>query len=234
MRQLEQQQCGLCGVHQDNLFCGLSSEFRERLELGSTVQTFRKGQTVFQQGSPAFAVHCLRSGRLKLFKTTRRGDRQVLRLLGAGDIVGFRALLAEEPYAASAEALTETTACLIPRPILTEMLRESPDFGMQVMAKLAVELRISEDQLLSMVHHTVKERAAALLLSLIEIPPGTTPNGEFPLTRLRRGELAQIIGTTPESFSRTLRHFADRNLIRLDRTDIVITNRTALELIAAG
>lgn len=233
MRQLVSHSCGICGAHADNLFCGLSPELRERIEETSSVQTFRKGQIIFQQGSPAFAIHCIRTGRLKLYKTTRRGDRQVLRLLGPGDIVGFRALLAEEPYAATAEALIETTACLIPRHVLSDLLKQSPEFGMSVMAKLAVELRISEDQLLTMVHHTVKERAAALLLSLIEIPPGTTPNGEFPLTRLRRGELAQIIGTTPESFSRTLRHFADRNLIRLDRIDIVITNRPALEQIAA-
>ena len=141
------------------------------------------------------------------------------------------------------EKLVYPLSCLVPAgrvecPNMMGYIRfrkisEFSEFGMSVMAKLAVELRISEDQLLSMVHHTVKERAAALLLSLIEIPPGTTPNGEFPLTRLRRGELAQIIGTTPESFSRTLRHFADRNLIRLDRVDIVITNRPALEQIAA-
>jgi len=228
----ERNNCGLCGNAADNLFCGLTRELQNQIEQSSSIQTFRRGQTLFQQGSPASAVHCIRSGRIKLYKTTRRGDRQVLRLLGAGDIVGFRALLAEEPYAASAEVLIDTTACLIPRQLLSDLLRQSPEFGLSVMAKLAVELRISEDQLLAMVQHTVKERAASLLLSLIEPPPEGKGNGEFKLTRLRRGELAQIIGTTPESLSRTLRHFADRDLIRMDRVDIVITNRPALEQLA--
>lgn len=234
MKDVSQQPCGLCESSAVGPFCGLQDSVRDRLEQDSAVQTYRRGQRLFEQDSPSLAVHCIRDGRVKLYKTIRGGERRSLRLLGPGDIVGFRALLAEEPHSATAEALVETTTCLIPRALLTELLRESPELGLSLMAKLAVELRISEVQLLSMVHHTVKERAAALLLSLVDASAVAAGNtGDYPLPRMRRGELAQIIGTTPESFSRTLRQFADRKLIRLDRTDIVITNRPALERIAA-
>ncbi len=50
---------------------------------------------------------------MKLFKTGRAGKRFLIRLLGPGELLGYRAIVADEPYAATAEAVVTTTVCTI-------------------------------------------------------------------------------------------------------------------------
>lgn len=184
---------------------------------------------IFYEGNPPLAVYCIHSGKVKLYKTGEKGQRQLIRLLGPGDILGFRALLANEAYAASGEAIEPTTACLIPGPTMNRLLRELPEVAFALMAKLASELRVSEDQMLTLLHYSARQRTALLLISLTEgHSQQTSSGGLFKITSLRRSEMAQMIGVTPETMSRTLRDFAAQGLIELGPDSVTVINIAGL------
>ena len=225
--------CAVCKMRSTGLFCGLTAQARDRLEQGRTTHVFRRGQPVFYAGSSSQNLFVIRSGRVKVFRTWRGGEEQVIRLLGPGELLGYRPLLANEPYVASAEAVEDSTLCIIPAETARELLREVPGLALELLAKLARELRLSEDLMMDLSFRPIRQRAARLLLRLLEdnrdgVEPAVIQSQYF-----RRQDMARMIGTTPETFSRTLRGFAQRGFVTLTRDRICIRDHALLRK-AAG
>lgn len=220
----------VCGQRPKGIFCTLAGSHLTRLDREKTVHEYQRGQVIFYEGNPAGAIHCIYSGRVKLYKTGPKGDYQIIRLLGPGEIMGYRALLANEPCAATAEAVEPTTICTISKETLFDLLRQSSELAFQLLTKLAKELRVSEEQELVIAQETVRQRTARFLLFCCG---GEKPKVGEPLKcPLSRAEMAQMVGTTPETFSRTLRYFALRGILRVTRWEIFIENPAALELLS--
>jgi len=224
--------CEICGHRAESIFCALAGAHLEKLEREKTVHKYEKGQVIFWEGTPAFAIHCLYSGAVKLYKTGPKAEPQVIRLLGPGEIFGYRALLADEPYAATAEAVEKAVICTISKPTLFDLLRHSPDLTIRLLSKLAVELKTSEEQMLAIAQETVRQRIARLLLFLSEGNQQVTRRARTLKVPLLRSEMAQMVGTTPETFSRTLRYLASKGILQVTRDQISLSNTKALEKIA--
>ncbi len=225
--------CAVCKTRSAGLICGLSPRTQDRVERDKATHLFRRGQVVFFAGAPAHALYVVRSGRVKVFRTGRGGQEQVLRLLGPGELIGYRPLLANEPYVASAEAVEDSTICIIPAATVRELLRDEPAAALELLAKLARELRLSEDLMMDLLHRPVRQRAARLLLILLEDGRRAAEPAVLLSQHLRRLDMARMIGTTPETLSRVLRDFAQRGIVTLARDRIGIRDR-ALLLKAAG
>ncbi|MCI0406310.1 MAG: Crp/Fnr family transcriptional regulator [candidate division Zixibacteria bacterium] len=227
--------CKICGDNGSSIFCGLAGEHLERLEHEKTVRRYERGETVFYEGAPVLAIYHVCAGLLKLYKTGRRREQLVIRLLGPGDVTGYRALLAGEPYAATAEAVEPSTVCAISKETFLGLLRESPERSLGLLSKMAREMRISEEQMVAMAQESVRQRTARLLLFLHGGRVGKIEKykpGEPVEVPLLHKEMAEMIGTTPETFSRTLHALARRGIIRLTRAKIFIENPAALETIS--
>lgn len=225
---MQQPRCTSCGSEAQSVFCVLAGAHLERIEREKTVHNYQRGEAVFYAGNPPLAIFCIYSGRVKLLKVGRKGEEQVIRLLGSGEILGYRALLSNEPYAATAEALEPTTICMISKATLMSLIRKSPELAFRLMAKLGHELRVSEEQLISRTEDTVRERVAQLLLWLGASAGKSLEPGMEIRVPLRRAEMAQMIGTTPETLSRTLKSFAKRGTIELTRTSLRVLDPNAL------
>jgi CRP-like cAMP-binding protein len=226
--------CAVCKSRSTGLICGLSATTRERLGQDKATHLFRRGQLIFYAGALAHALYIVRSGRVKVFRTWPGGEEQVLRLLGPGEILGYRPLLANEPYVASAEAVEDSVLCVIPAATLRELLRDVPELALELLAKLARELRMSEDLMMDLIYRPVRERAARLLLVLLEDNRGAADPALLRSHQLKRQDMARMIGTTPETFSRVLRSFAQRGIVALARDRIRIRDRSLLHKVAGG
>ncbi len=224
--------CTVCGSHPGSIFCNLAGSHLKRLEQEKIVREFQKGEVIFYEGNQPYELYWICSGSVKLYKLGPKGEPLVLRLLGPGDIFGYRALLAEEPYAATAKALENTDICSISKETLLDLLHHSPELTLQLLKKLAKELRTSEEHMLEIAQETVRERTARLLVFLLQ---GSKENlkSDVPLkVPLLRKEMAEMIGTTPESLSRTLHYLAERGILKLTRSEIYVRNFSALQLVA--
>lgn len=193
---------------------------------------YDRGQVIFYEGNPPLAVYCIASGVVKLYKSGSRDRRVVIRLLGPGETLGYRALIANEPYAATAEAVEPTTVCAVPKEAFAELMENDHTMARRLMAKLARELKVSEDELVSRVQHPVRKRTARFLLWVLENLQGAQRAKDTIAVPLLREEMAQVIGTTAETLSRTLRQLTRERVLEVDRTTIAITDRRALRRIA--
>ncbi|MBI5836712.1 MAG: Crp/Fnr family transcriptional regulator [Candidatus Eisenbacteria bacterium] len=225
--------CSLCGTRKGGCLTALSTSAFERLEGDVATHLFRRGDVLFHAGTPAHSLYVLRSGQAKVYLTGSDGEERVVRLLGPGEMLGYRPLCAGETYGASASAVTDAEVCIIPWPVLRETLRQEPELALELLAKLARELRISEELMMDLVCRPVRQRAARLLLGLLHTRQDAPEPATILAAELKRKDMARMIGTTPETFSRVLRAFALRGIVGLARDRITVRNRALLRR-AAG
>lgn len=224
--------CAVCGTRNPGLVCGMAERVRARIAHDHATHLFRRGQPVFFAGMPAQALFVIRSGRVKVYRSWPGGDEQVLRLLGPGEMLGYRPLLSGDPYMASAEAVVDSSLCVIPAATVRELLRELPEFSEALLKKLARELSQSEDLMMDVLHRPVRQRAARLILRLLADNQGAPEPAVLRSEHLRRLDMARMIGTTPETFSRVLRGLAQRGIIALTRDRIRLRDRALLQKVA--
>ena len=220
--------CTACAARTRGLFSSLTGAQLLKLDRSKTSHEYSRGQVIFYEGNPPLAVYCISSGAVKLYKTGRGNTKVAIRLLGAGETLGFRAVIAREPYAATAEALEKTTVCAIPKEIFDEVIRSDTDTAFQLIGKLAAELRISEDEFVSRVQLSAKQRVARFLLWTLERLQTSSKEPNRIALPLLRVEIAQMVGTTPETLSRVLGELSDSRILKLERKSILVTNPRAL------
>ena len=217
--------CGGCAGAASDLFSCLSHEQRSRFSSAAISHVYRAHETLFHEATPALAVHCIRSGAIKLFRRLRGGDEVVVGTRGPGDLVGLRGVLAGLPYASTAMTLGPAIVCAIPGEAFLGLVRENATLGYRLLARLARESRLVEEQLVERTHSSVGKRTARFLLQ--RLPP-LSPQAPEAGIGMSREEMAQLIGTTPETLSRTLHALADEGILALDRKEIRVLDSDGL------
>jgi len=156
------------------------------------------------------------------------GHQQIVRIAGPGDILGYRCLLADEPYSATAETLEEATICFIDKKTFLHILETHPSTSFHVMKALAHDLRLAEEKMTNMVHKNVRERLAELFL-VFKAKYGKKSNEGHKLNiSLTREEIAELIGTTQETAIRLISEFKKDSLIKVKGREITLVDLPAL------
>lgn len=221
-------ECQSCASRLMGVFCDLKGEALEDFNRNKTTNSYKKGQVVFYEGNQAYGIYCILEGRVKLYKTGVDGRQQIVRISGAGDLVGYRSLFADEPYHATAEALEESTICCIDKNAFFPVLSKHPTLAFNIIKKLSRELRSAEDLATSIAQRSVRERMAELLLMLKETYGKPGKKGVRIDLKLSREELAEMIGITQETAIRLLSEFRQDGLIEVHERDITVLNTKGL------
>jgi CRP-like cAMP-binding protein len=232
MRKKISTSCSLCRAHFLGEFCHLGGDALDLLQGEKAVHSFARGQAIFYAGVPAQALYVVRSGRVRVFRTWEDGEELTIRLLGPGEILGYRPLFANESYRAGAEAVVESSVCIIPAAAVRELVTTVPGLATMFLEMMANELRISEDLMMDLLHLPVRQRVARLLLGSSGHQKHSREPGKLASKDLKRKEMAAMIGTTPETFSRVLHAFAAAGILILSRDSIRIRDEALLRRIA--
>lgn len=192
---------------------------------------YRKGETIFQEGAPAFGLYIVCEGVVKLVKYSLDGKEQILKLIGPGEILGEKTMFDRSEYTAFAEALTDTSTKFIDRSTFMAFLKKHPQVSLKIIEKLSLELKRFQAKLLETSYTSSSSRLARVLLELGRKFGCTNGNGKILLvnTELRRSDFAGMVGISTETAIRTLSKFQRRNLISVNGRKIEILDVEALE-----
>ena len=210
------------------MFSELSREQIASLRLQEIDNSYKKGEVLFSEGSYPKALYVVYKGIVKINKYGINGKEQITRLASAGDLIGYRSLLNNESYTASATAIEETKLFKIPSEAFFNLLKENPDFSMKVIQMLANDLRQSEKQVVNMAQKSVREKIAEALL-LLSNKFGVNENTNALNSILTRKEIGDIAGVTTESAIRTISDFNKEEIIGIEGKRILIKDLTKLE-----
>ncbi len=194
--------------------------------------TAEAGRTFVNEGDSADNFFNITSGTARLFKSLPDGRRQITGFAGRGHFLG---LAVSNSYAFSAEAIEPVQYCRFSRIKLRQMLDDFPALEKRLLEVASNELVAAQEQMLLLGRKTARERVASFLLSRkLETAAciSTTPHVHLPMTR---SDIADYLGLTIETVSRTLTSLKADKLIGIPHpAEIVVLNQTGLAAQAGG
>lgn len=186
-----------------------------------------KGSMILLQGDPGDALFLVASGQVKVVLIGEDGREVILSVLGPGAFFGELALLDDEPRSAHVVAMEDTTLYQLRREDFQARLRTSPEAGIAVLRELSRRLRRANTAIGSLALRDVAGRIAHLLLDL-----AAEEGGSRITRRLTHATIAQMVGASRETVSRALSDYAGAGVLRMNRREIVLLDRPALEAAA--
>ena len=208
----------------------------ERLASVAVQISINPGRTFIDEGDPAEHFYNVTSGTAKLFKLLPDGRRQITGFAGTGHFLG---LAVSSSYAFSAEAVDPMGICRFSRSKLRVLLDDFPAVEKRLLEVASNELVAAQEQMLLLGRKTARERLASFLIDRATLPvrclghrPGVAETVLLPMTR---SDIADYLGLTIETVSRTLTKLKGEGLIDIPSSaEVVIRRHNMLESIATG
>lgn len=208
--------CQDCESRKSSLFDQLCSDELSKLSLKKTCNIYKKGQVIFYEGNQPAGLYCVNQGKIKVYKMGKSGKEQIVRMAKPGDLLGYRSLIGEEVYTASAEALEDSRICFIDKNDFLHVLKNNQDLPTRVMQKLCLELKEAENYLQSLSQKSVRERLAETLLILKKKYGTLQDNPDILGITLTREDLANYVGTATETVIRLLSDMKEEGVIQFE------------------
>jgi CRP-like cAMP-binding protein len=222
--------CEQCIVRQFSALKALNKDELIKLTECKTSHTIKKGEPIFEEGDSVNGIYCVTTGVCKMSKLSSNGKDQIVKLVKAGELIGQRSMISDEPANLSAVALEDMEVCFIPKGEVLSMFDDNNQFSMNLMKTICGDLKETSDHMVSISQKTVKERLAETLIYLEETF-GKNEDGSLHI-QLSREELAGMVSTATESCIRLLSDFNKLGLIELKGKKIAIKDINKLKKIA--
>ncbi|MBT3586224.1 MAG: Crp/Fnr family transcriptional regulator [Halobacteriovoraceae bacterium] len=225
--------CKDCPVFAQSVFYDLSDSALDKIKGKKNVSFFKRGQSLFVEKTPAFGLYCIGEGNFKISKMSEEGKDSIIRIATAGNITGHRSIFSNQPFQATATALSESHVCFLDKTFILELIDSEPHLARNFLFQLSRDLGLSEKNLASFSQHNVRERVAGLLLFLEEQFGNKSESGTSIEIKLSREEMASLIGTATETLIRFLSELKDEKIIEQRGKSLVILDHERLEEFAA-
>lgn len=210
-----------------SLFQGLDRAELERFADIARERSYPKGSVILFEDDPGDSLFIVRTGRVKVVKVGEDGREVILGWLGVGDHFGELSLIDGQPRSAHVIAVDEAHMIILRREDFRKRVDESPAVAWALLTALSRRLRRADEQIGGLVLLDVPGRVARLLLDA-----AVEGGGAAIEKRLTHQTIAQMIGASRETVSRTMRDFQERGLITVRGRQITVADRAALEAVA--
>jgi len=211
---------------------GLKGKATARVAMVASHRTVAPRQMLFCEGDPADSIYEVVRGMLKLFKLLPDGRRQVTGFLSPGHLLG---IAHDDRYLHTAEAVTEVVLCRYPRAQFDRLIDEVPGFARRLLAATCDELRAAQDQMLLLGRMGAAEKVASFLLAMAERRQSEEDDDDEILVPMARNDIADYLGLTTETVSRTLTQLKREGVISLSTpSHIVLRDRERLSQLSEG
>lgn len=191
---------------------------------------FKKGHLIFYDAGLPTGVFLLQSGRAKIYKTGSDGKEQIFYIYKQGDLFGYHALLCNEKYEDSCEALEDCKTLFISRANFEHLLAQLPRLKTLLIQNMGHEFGVLVNTIKVLAQKPLRERLALYLLVLDK--RYYNEERQKSVIDLPREDLANIIGTARESLGRLLKEFKEEKLIEIHNKKITIVDINRLEKLA--
>lgn len=211
----------------------LDAEAADRLAAISRVVNVQAGHSVMMEGAPATELFSVSRGIVSVFKLMPDGRRQITGFLYPGSFLGVT-FNASANYAYSADAVTAVTLQAYPRRNFERLLDEVPGVRRAFIAAMADELTEAQDRMLLLANRSAGERLACFLLNLSHRQSNSDGEpADKMFVPMRGSDIADYLGLTAETVSRTLATLRRKGIIEYGRNgNTEIRDRAALQALA--
>jgi len=219
-----------------NLCLPLAVDESERHKLDQFIQHKKPLQPrdkVFQSGDAFTSIYAVRSGSFKSFCLDSEGREQVTGFYLPGEIFGWDGL-ADDQYQNTTIALETSSVCEIPYEKLEQLGNAIPAIKKHVMKLISREINADQKLITLLAGHSAQQKVASLLLSFSDRLAQQKRSPTRLWLPMSRSEISSYLGLTVETVSRVLGALQKKNLLNVNRKEIEILDKQALQTLAAS
>lgn len=229
-----QHTCGDCSLRTENFFCQLPAPELARFEALKVTKAYPKGTLLFIEGQRPAGIYMLCQGQVKLSTCSSDGKIIILGIAGPGDVLGLSAVVADVECEVTAEVLEICQVNFVPKDVFLDLIKKDPAICLSAVRQLGSSYQTAHKMICSLgLSESVFVKLGKLLLSWGQ--PNGNGNGysngngtasvHVPFTH---EEIAEMIGTTRETVTRSLRIMRERGLVTLRASELVIHDHDRL------
>ncbi len=199
------------------LFRELTDDELSKIAAIAITRVWKKHSHVFLQGDALENVYFIFDGKIKIYKSDINGKEQIVNMMKKGEMFPHVGFFRKGDYPANAEVLESSTLIAIPISKFEGVLIDNPELSMKVFRVLGEKIIDLQNRLEEQILNNTYEQIIKLLIRLANKHGKALNNGTFFLKgEFTNRDLANMIGTTRETISRTLTKMKKDKLIEED------------------
>jgi CRP-like cAMP-binding protein len=208
---------------QVDIFADLDPAEMAEIDRMMVLTTYERGRTLYAPDERREVLFMLKMGRVEIYRLSPEGRKLVIASIGPGSFFGEMALVGQGMYDSFAEAVENSTVCVMTRSDVERLLLAKPKVALRFLETVGQRLKDSETRLEEMAFKNARSRLASLLLQLCQ--------GRDTVD-LSHQDLADRLGFYRETVTNVLDQFKANGLIETGRRKITIVSSDELEHIA--
>lgn len=200
-----------------SLFKELNDEELNKIVDISISRTWLKGNHIFLQDDPIENVYFIHSGKVKIYKSDANGKEQIVAILKKGEMFPHVGFFRKGGYPAYSEVLENSSIVTVPIAQFETVLIHNPELCIKVFKVLGEKIVELQDRLEAQILNNTYEQIIKLLVRLGRKDGMKKEKGVILLkSDFTNKDLANMIGTTRETVSRTLTKMKKDHLLEVD------------------
>lgn len=176
----------------------------EKLGRISNHKEFKKDNILFLEGERSERLHILTKGILKVYKCDKAGNEIVLNLFYPTTLIAEIACLEHMPYPATAVFETDGKVISIDFKVFEKEFLMNPEISLLIIKSLTHKIKALD----KVITHNLTMDASARVAKFIY------ENGDL-FMKLKQNKIAALLNITPETMSRTMKKFKDKNIVNI-------------------
>ncbi|HYA89698.1 MAG TPA: Crp/Fnr family transcriptional regulator [archaeon] len=199
-----------------------------------SISAYPEGAVLFMECQDPRGVFIVCEGEVKLTISSSEGKTLILRIAQAGEILGLMSVLSGKPYEVTAETLHPCQIAFVRREDFQQFMAEHPEALQGVVKQLSSNYHGACEQLRTVALSTSAPGKLARLLLEWSTEDEETKSGSRVKLHLTHEEIAEFIGSSRETVTRTLSEFKSRQLVKRKGSTLMISDRAALESLVSA
>lgn len=186
------------------------------------VSRHARNEGIFGEADPAEYIYRVRSGTVRLYRILADGRRMIGSFAFAGDSFGIEA---GDEYTFSAEAVTDCEIVATPRLAVFRRAETDHAFSRLLWQAAVSELAGARKHMLVLSCQSAVERVSSFLLDMAR---RNAPGDRVVTLPMSRQDIADYLGLTIETVSRTITQLTERGAIEVQSSRRIVLRNTAL------
>ena len=209
-------------------FRNVSAPVREALKRAGSLQRFKAGELLLQEGTVPRGLFVLSRGSVQVFYTSPAGQQVSVKIFSAPAMFGEMEALANIPYLESVEALETAEVLLVTREGFLAALQTSHTFALNLVEDLSARLCIAAQNERSLAFHSVEVRVANLLATYVDLYGLPVEGGIKIRIPLSQEVIGRTLGVARRSVTRALTRLSHEKVLKKAGRFFVVTSKERL------
>ncbi len=212
------------------MFCNLGAESLAVYSAIGQQRIVSRGAALFREGDPGDAVYVVCTGQVKLYCSSKDGKTLILKIAMPGDVLGLGAVISGAAYEVTAESVHMTEVKCIPRAAFLAFLKTFGEGSLNAAKVLSEDYKAAFfDARRLALSGSAAGKLANVLLDWGKNSAACESDGMTFTMALTHEELANFVGSSRETITRTMTRFSKEKLIQMRGSSMIILDPQKLQ-----